>query len=256
MPVRARFSWKKLGEAIRIASRAATGRAPHSAHARVRRRVRVVRSTSNVAVAQATTRGRAQKGSFSRGSSVTHGQKHGAACHRCPAGDEPGPERARGRARVLRVASGGEGEVQAVLPRGTHAPTRPKSGRARDRRKRPEPDPRVALSGPVRGKLFRSDVLPAFAIFHATRPSARRVHPTETTKSSLSSLFLLSPSPRAKNTCSDADASKAVYRLIAHASLTSNPEPRRALAPLFFFFRRRRCAARCLGSCARTGWRR
>jgi hypothetical protein len=144
--------------AIRIASRAATGRAPHSAHARVRRRVRVVRSTSNVAVAQATTRGRAQKGSFSRVSSVTHGQKHGAACHRCPAGDEPGPERARGRARVLRVASGGEGEVQAVLPRGTHAPTRPKSGRARDRRKRPEPTLGLLFRARFEEKLFRSDV--------------------------------------------------------------------------------------------------
>jgi len=169
MPVRAIFVFP---QAIRIASRAATGRAPHSAHARVRRRVRVVRSTSNVAVAQATTFRRAQKGSFSRVSSVTHGQKHGAACHGRPAGDEPGPERARGRARVLRVASGGEGEVQAVLPRGTHAPTRPKSGRARDRRKRPEPDPRVALSGPVRELSGRmcSQLSPS---------STRRVHPRD-----------------------------------------------------------------------------
>lgn len=158
--------------AIRIASRAATGRAPHSAHARVRRRVRVVRSTSNVAVAQATTRGRAQKGSFSRGSSVTHGQKHGAACHGRPAGDEPGPERARGRARVLRVASGGEGEVQAVLPRGTHAPTRPKSGRARDRRKRPEPTLGLLFRARFE-ENFSGRMCGAFAIFHATRPSKR-----------------------------------------------------------------------------------
>ena len=176
MPVRARFSFFPSRSASRPGQRPAARRT-------VRTRgfgdgfVSSARR-SNVAVAQATTRGRAQKGSFSRVSSVTHGQKHGAACHGRPAGDEPGPERARGRARVLRVASGGEGEVQAVLPRGTHAPTRPKSGRARDRRKRPEPDPRVALSGPLRGKTFRSDVrsfrhLPRDASIRATRPSDR-----------------------------------------------------------------------------------
>ena len=105
----------------RIASKAATGHAPHSARARVRRRVRVVRSTANVAVSQATAPRARTALSVSRQSSVTRGQKHGAACHGRPAGDEPGPERARGRARVLRVASGGEGEGQTVLPRGTHA---------------------------------------------------------------------------------------------------------------------------------------
>ena len=107
--------------AIPHASRAATFAAPHSARARVRRRVRVVRSTANVAVAQATAPRARTALSVSRESSVTRGQKHGAACHGLPAGDEPGPERARGRARVLRVASGGEGEGQAVLPRGAHA---------------------------------------------------------------------------------------------------------------------------------------
>ena len=107
--------------AIPHASRAATFAAPHSARARVRRRVRVVRSTANVAVAQATAPRARTALSVSRESSVTRGQKHGAACHGRPAGDEPGPERARGRARVLRVASGGEGEGQTVLPRGAHA---------------------------------------------------------------------------------------------------------------------------------------
>ena len=107
--------------AIPHASRAATFAAPHSARARVRRRVRVVRSTANVAVAQATAPRARTALSVSRESSVTRGQKNGAARHGLPAGDEPGPERARGRARVLRVASGGEGEGQAVLPRGAHA---------------------------------------------------------------------------------------------------------------------------------------
>ena len=107
--------------AIPHASRAATFAAPHSARARVWRRVRVVRSTANVAVAQATAPRARTALSVSRESSVTRGQKNGAARHGLPAGDEPGPERARGRARVLRVASGGEGEGQAVLPRGAHA---------------------------------------------------------------------------------------------------------------------------------------
>lgn len=239
MPIRARFSF--------FPSRSASRRGQRPA---ARRTVRT-RGFGDGFVSSARHRTSQSRrppragahGSFSRVSSVTHGQKHGAACHGRPAGDEPGPERARGRARVLRVASGGEGEVQAVLPRGTHAPRDPRPVA----RTTAEDDP-----NPTLGLLFRAG--------STTGGGWAEVSPSRAERPKRRSSFLLFVSSLSVAACRGVPTPmrRRPHRRFAHTSLTSNPEPRRALATFFFFFffRRRRCAARYLGSCARTGWRR